>query len=530
VIAAVLIAGAALIAWLEYTPRPAEQGMTLAVLPWKTPAGGEDLRVLGDALPEIVVRVLSSDRSATGILGYPTTAGLASIGPDPASSLVRLGYSHFLRGTLSRRDSIYSLTVEMTDSSGTALWSAGFERSLAGLFLVPFEISHGLRNHLREQPTAAAGTAVEIKNTDAYLRYLAGLNALRVRGEAGVDEAIVAFSGAVTIDSALAEGYAGLASALISKHLATEPGAGDLLEDARSAASRSISLSPRSAEGYFALSRVLIERREFPAAIALLDSAAALSPSDSRLPFLRGLAFFRSGWHEQALDALRKAYALDPRNAELLELLSTVHQLDRSFERALWFRETAMHFSGDTLKYLVGPFSDVIIHDPALALNNGRRVTSACMTLLQGDPYEFTTLYSLARMLQGSGDLEESLTYFNGLETSLRARIRQAPTDTRARMYLALTLTRLGKYADGTAIGEAAAAADTNNIEAKYLLARVYALQMYSPQTKTVDSVRQDRAMDLLKQALRRRFVNDQICSADLYNVYNHGDIRSLLQ
>jgi tetratricopeptide (TPR) repeat protein len=530
VIAAVLLAGAALIVWLEYTPKPAGKGVTLAVLPWSPPAGTTDLTLFANALPEIVVRVLSSGPSTTAILGYTTTAGLAAIGPDPAASLARLGYSHFLRGTLSRRDSLFTVRIELTDSTGVALWSADYERDTSGLFLVPYEIAHGLRNHFREPAAPAAGTAVVVKNAAAYLHYLSGLNALRTPGEAGTDEAIVAFSGAITGDSTLADAYAGLAAALVSKHEVTEPGVGDLLRDAGDAASKSISLAPRSVEGYLAMSRVLIEQRDFQAAIGMLDSAAGLAPADSRLPYLRGLAMFRSGRHPQALDLLQKAYTLDPRNREVLELLATIHQVNRTFDRALWCRETAMYFSGDTLKYLAGPVSDVIIQDPVLALNNGQRVSSACLKLLEGDPYEYVTLYSLARMLQGSGDIEESLTYFNGLETSLRARIKQAPNDTRARMYLGLTLTRLGRYADGTAIGEAAAAADTNNVEAKYLLARIYALQMYSPQTRTVDGVKQARAMDLLKQALLRRFVNDQICSADLYNIYNHGDIRSLIQ
>jgi tetratricopeptide (TPR) repeat protein len=530
VIAAVLIAGAALIAWLEYEPKRADEGITLAVLPWSPPAGADDLRLFASALPEILVKVLSAGPSATGILGYSTTSGLASLGSDPAVSLVRLGYSHFLRGAISRRDSVFTVKVELSDSAGESLWSAEYVRDTAGLLLVPYEVAHGLRGQLRESTLNAAGTAVEVTHTHAYLLYLAGLNAMHERGAAGVDNAIGAFSGAVAVDSGMADAYAGLAVALVSKHELTEPGAGDLLSDARTAALRSIDLAPGSAEGYFAITRVLIEQRDFPGAIGMLDSATAHSPADCRLPYLRGLAFFRSGRQQQALDVLQKAYALDPRNPDVLDLLATVHQVERTFDRALWFRETAMHFSGDSLRYFAGPFADLIIHDPTLALSSGDRVTSACLLLLERDPRDYMTLYSLARMLQGSGKPVESLTYFNGLETALRTRIKENPNDTRARMYLALTLVRLGRYVEGTTVGEAAAAADTNNVEAKYLLARVYALQMYSPQTRQVDGVKQSRAVDLLKQALLRRFIDAQICSADLYNIYNHGDVRSLIQ
>ena len=202
--------------------------------------------------------------------------------------------------------------------------------------------------------------------------------------------------------------------------------------------------------------------------------------------------------------------------------------MNKSFDRALWFRETAMHFTGDTLRYIAGPLSDVIMSDPALRLSQGQRVTTACMSLLGKNPYEVTTLYSLARLLQVTGAMEESNTYFRALDSVLRARIRSNPDDARARMYLGLTLTRLGRYADGIALGEAVVEADPDNVDAKYFLARVYALQMYSAQTKTVDSTKLARTMDLLSEALDRRFIEDQLCSADLYNIYSMADIRDV--
>ena len=526
-VAALIIGVAGVIAWIEYQPKTVQRGTVLAVLPWNS-GGDSDLGVFALALPEVLARALSAGPSSMGVLGYSTTSGLAGLGGDPIASLTKLGYSHFLRGAIMRLDSAFAIRLELTDSVGGSVWSAEYKRDSTGLFLVPFEAAHGLRAYFRE-PIGGA-TAVEVKDPDAYVRYLRGLNALREPAGAGVDQAIADFSGAVSLDSTFADAWTGLASALVEKRAAAETGRADPLPDARSAAERAVSLAPGSAAGRFALTRVLIEQRNFVGALAELDSAASLSPTDSRVPYLKGMAFFRSGQVPQALDLLQQAYTLDPRNPAVLELLATAHQVNGGFDRALWFRETAMHFEGDSLRYLAGSISDLIMHDPALALGNAKRVTSACLRQLERDPYQYFTLYSLARVLQGSGDIQESITYFNGLESSLRAHVKASPGDTRARMYLGLTLTRLGRYADATAIGEAAVKADTANVEAKYLLARIYALQMYSNQTKSVDSTRSTRATELMRQALQRRFDDDQLCSADLYNLYSHGDIRSLIQ
>lgn len=530
VVAALLISVAGLIAWLEYRPKPVERGMTIAVLPWTAPSSSPDLRLFADALPELVVRRLVSSPSASGILGYATTSNLASLGRDPVSPLVRLGFSHFLRGTLSKPDSMFSLRVELSDSAGAALWSAEYRRDTAGLVLATHEIVHGLRTWLREEPGRPEGTAIEVRNAGAYTMYLAGLNALRMPGGQGIDSAIGAFREATLLDSMSGESFAGLATAIAGKRSGRDPGPDSLLREAHDAASRAIGLAPRSGDAYLAMARVYVEQRRFQQALGMLDSASRFAPGDGRIHWCRALALFRSGQPQPALEAVGQAYRLDPRNADILGLMGTIHQVNKSFERALWCRETAMFFGPDTLRYVAGPLSDVIMLDPTLVLSQSQRVTSACLKLLEGDPWNYTILYSLARMLQVSGDLEESLTYFNGLETSLRAKIRETPGDTRAKMYLALTLTRLGRYRDGTALGEAAVAADTSNVEAKYLLARIYALQMYSPQTKTVEGEKQARALELLRQAVGRRFVDAELCSADLYNVYYQADIRSAIE
>ncbi len=222
--------------------------------------------------------------------------------------------------------------------------------------LIPHEIAYGLRHFFHIETPPGTGTAVQIKNPGAYLLYLRGLNALRQPDRLGLDDAINSFDRSLALDSTRAETYTGLAAALVSRNTSSQPGAGDLLEEAGEAALDGDQAGPTFERG---LHRP--EPRPDRTAPAprphseMLDSAALRSPGESLIPFLRGTALFRSGRPEQALEILQKAFRLDPRNVEVLGLMATIHHLNKSFDRALWFRETAMHFTGDTLRYIAGP-------------------------------------------------------------------------------------------------------------------------------------------------------------------------------
>jgi len=528
-VAAVLILAAAVIAYLVYTQTRPDARMTLAILPWSARGDSPATVVFADALPEIVLNRFARYSFPFDLLGYSTTVNMARISTNPARSLAGLGYSHFLRGSIGGTDSAYNLRVELIDSAETTLWSEDFTRDAAGTILVPIEIAHGLGLYFGSK-IPESPVVLQVRDYQAYFLYLEGLESSRQPDGHGLDDAIDSFNRSLALDSTFAESHAGLASALAEKFSLDEGRQDTLLLDvARTAASTAVRLAPELSDGYLAMGRILIEKRLYEDALAMLDSAARLSPRDGRILFLRGLIFFRSGRNDQALQTLERAYRLDPRNPEILRQLAAAFQLEKSFDRALWYQETAMYFSADSSQSLIGPVSDIISLDPALSLSQGRRVTSACLRILERDPRDYPTLYSLARMLQVSGDIQESITYFNSLGTILRASVKTNPSDTRARMYLGLTLTRLGRYDEGLATGEAAAAADPGNVEVKYLLARIYSLQMYSPRTKTVDETKKTKALDLLREALNLRFDNTELGSADFYNVHYQADIRGAL-
>ncbi|HLF14806.1 MAG TPA: hypothetical protein VI932_07965, partial [Bacteroidota bacterium] len=192
-IAAVLILGAAVIAYFAYMPKAPERSVTLVVLPWTAASDDREMKVFTDALPEVVVRLLSTTQSDVGLLGYATSSNLAATGSDPVSMLGRLGYSHFLRGELTRKDSLFSVHVELSDSGGETFWSKDYQTDMTGLVLIPHDIAPRLRAYFGDA-TATGGTAVQIRNIEAYVLYLRGLNAMRTPDRRGLDQAINAFN------------------------------------------------------------------------------------------------------------------------------------------------------------------------------------------------------------------------------------------------------------------------------------------------------------------------------------------------
>ncbi|HET8921777.1 MAG TPA: tetratricopeptide repeat protein [Candidatus Acidoferrum sp.] len=103
-------------------------------------------------------------------------------------------------------------------------------------------------------------------------------------------------------------------------------------EEARAEYERTLALDPKMSEAYLNLGILLLEK-EPQAAIAPLNKAVELLPSQSRPRFLLGIAQERSGEIAKAADSFEGAVRLDPRDAEALVHLGTLHlQLKRPAE------------------------------------------------------------------------------------------------------------------------------------------------------------------------------------------------------
>jgi protein O-GlcNAc transferase len=95
-------------------------------------------------------------------------------------------------------------------------------------------------------------------------------------------------------------------------------------DEARAEYERVIAIDPKMTAAYLNLGILLVDK-EPAAAVAPLKKALELTPAESRLRFLLGIAQERSQDYAGAVETLEGASKLDPRDAETLEHLGTLY-------------------------------------------------------------------------------------------------------------------------------------------------------------------------------------------------------------
>jgi hypothetical protein len=183
----------------------------------------------------------------------------------------------------------------------------------------------------------------------------------------------------------------------------------------------------------------------------------------------------------------------------------------------------------DSSAYVTGILSEAITSDPDLRLRDGHRIVTACFRRLQAVPGDYNAMYCLARLRQVMGN-EEAESLLHTLQRMMQAEIQQAPKNANALMIMAKTLTRLGRFPEGADFAQKALSIDTGNVEIRYQVAQVYAMQMYSIKKKGTDQGKKDAALYELHRAVSRSFRIEQLVSADFFNMVDQPEFQGLLQ
>jgi tetratricopeptide (TPR) repeat protein len=306
-------------------------------------------------------------------------------------------------------------------------------------------------------------------------------------------------------------------------------GTAELLAGAQLAAEKALHLSPEHPEGYSGMAAAYIDRKLFDSALTVLDAAGQRTTIDPEIIYLRAMATFLSGDMPRAHQEIEDAARFDPRNPDILNLRATVLQLGGDFTAAARERLALLPLVDDSIAYLTGSFADIMMLEPSLMISNRERVVAAYRARLADRPGDYDGHYRYGRLLAASGGLQEGLKHLRSLETRLRDEIAKSPENAMLRLSLALTLTRLGEYSDAVAIGEISVKKFPDVVEAKYVLAQVYAMQMYSTKTKSVDEHKLARAMNLLREAVAQGYRENLLLSADFYHLHERADMGAVL-
>ncbi len=246
-----------------------------------------------------------------------------------------LGVTYLLDGNVRRAGDMLRISAELIDgSSGFSQWSQSFDRPLVDVFAVQGEIAGAVTAALSAQlAKRQAGTRDTVhaggtSNVAAYDAYLRG----RDLYQRGIDEssdraALARFDEAIAADPRYALAHAARARTLTVIGNQYSQGAARIAiyDAALAAARRAVALGPDTAEAFLALGIILFNGNiDCRGARAPFEKAAALGGGDADVLSRTALFNARTGRFDAARSMMARAAALDPLNPAMLRLVGEV--------------------------------------------------------------------------------------------------------------------------------------------------------------------------------------------------------------
>jgi TolB-like protein/class 3 adenylate cyclase/Flp pilus assembly protein TadD len=314
---------------------PAEKDTpSIAVLPFVNMSRDEENEYFADGLSEELLNVLTKIR---GLRVASRTSAFSFKGKDVDIPTVaqKLNVSTVLEGSVRKSGKRVRITAQLIEvASDSHLWSETYDRELDDIFAVQDDIAQSVVKELRaallpvqrSEATAEAAAKAAVRqaatgrsdNAEAFQLYLQGKFFGERHAQADTDRGIDLLRRALAVDPNFALAWAGLS------HIhQVQAGFGfapidEGFERAREAAQNALRLAPDLAEGHIELGMIQqLHDWNFTSADASFRRALELAPGNAEsLRAAAGLARIL-GKHDDALELIRKAVALDPLAARL---------------------------------------------------------------------------------------------------------------------------------------------------------------------------------------------------------------------
>jgi TolB-like protein/DNA-binding winged helix-turn-helix (wHTH) protein/Flp pilus assembly protein TadD len=296
---------------------------SVAILPFVNMSGDAKEDYFSDGLADELINTLSRVgglRVAARTSAFSFKRSNATIGDIGR----RLDVGAILEGAVRRDGQRVHIAVQLIDTrTGFQFWSRSYDRDrfLDDILKVQTDIaetvSTSLETRLLHAEAARLGDG-GTHNAQAFDAYLRGMKNSADYGEANLRQAIADFGAAITLDPGYAQAFAERASALnvlVVTGLETDA-EGDQRDAAAAVADAdaAIRLAPNLAEAHRVKSVILFDALSFKGAAEELSIARELAPNDARVEASDGAIEGRFGHTAVALEAVRRAVALDPLN------------------------------------------------------------------------------------------------------------------------------------------------------------------------------------------------------------------------
>jgi TolB-like protein/Flp pilus assembly protein TadD len=311
--------------------RPSER--SIAVLPFTDLSEKKDQDWFCDGIAEEVMIALAS---LPGLRVAARASAFSFRGKTDDLRVIadKLNVTTVLEGSVRRAGDRVRITAQLSDArQGQQLWSERFDRELKDIFDVQDEIARAIADRLRISISGGLRLVQQATtNLDAYVQLLKGREFATRRGRAVLD-AIPCFELALELDPNLAEAHALLADCYRLLGLYGIARASEVMPRAQASVDRAMALDPNQPE---AMATTAIIACVYEWNIAEVrrrsDRALAADPNHVRALAERAISVAclepaGTKWHQEVLDHIAKARALDPLSAWVMAIESTCQML-----------------------------------------------------------------------------------------------------------------------------------------------------------------------------------------------------------
>lgn len=211
------------------------------------------------------------------------------------------------------------ITAQLVDpQTGAARWSERYDRPFSDVFAIQDEVASKVAALLVAHAREAMAARLRMRapaELHAYELVLRGIKAYVSFKREGVFEGRALFEQAIAIDPNYATAWSGLSGALLQLYIqpySEHQGAPAVLEQARAAAQRAVSLDPDSAQAQAKLGIALTWAREHDAGLEALRRAMSLNPNDEVASFRYAQALSFAGFNREAIEVWERTQRLNP--------------------------------------------------------------------------------------------------------------------------------------------------------------------------------------------------------------------------
>jgi TolB-like protein len=370
VAAAVFLVVAALVVGVMVRYWPPKQGgpqapvvaaiseKSIAVLPFADMSEKKDQEYFADGMAEAIQNILAK-LPQIRVLGRASSFQLKGSTEDVRTVGTKLGTAYVVSGGVSKAGSRIRVTAQLIDAkSGGQLWSEHYDREFNDILVLQDEIATAIARALRVTVSARdARSFGDAREAEAYTLYLKGKLALDSFDTNSLAEAQGDFEQALVLNPGLVAAAEGMALVWRWRVIASDIPALEGIEQARSAAEKSLSMDPQSSVAHEVLGFVAASR-DFDWAMAdtEIHKALTLNPNDPEILEVYAEILWPRGLINEATKQLHASLTLDPLNANTLQTLSIPLFLNRDYAAAMSAlrKSLAINPAIDYSHYLMG--------------------------------------------------------------------------------------------------------------------------------------------------------------------------------